>query len=286
MPSVWNLGDDSPASMIGGVGWYRKDFTVPEASKALEWAVRFESVNYRSRVWLNGKRVGSNARRLPPVRAPAQGHQAPGHEPAGDPRRLPAPRHRLPARRPHRRRPADRRLVELLGHAARGLPQAPQPGGLEGRAGDPRLRAPARLRAGQGHRAEREGERPSASASPAASARSGSTSAAAASPADGTRSFTTTIRVPQREAVDAVAALPLPGEAHGLGGRPRGQQLPAADRHPDGPRRRRRPPAAQRQAPEPARRRRARGVQGAGLRGRQRVPHAGSCPRSRRWARR
>jgi beta-glucuronidase len=61
VPSVWNLGDDSPASMIGGVGWYRKDFTVPEASRALEWAVRFESVNYRSRVWLNGKRVGSNA---------------------------------------------------------------------------------------------------------------------------------------------------------------------------------------------------------------------------------
>ena len=46
--------------MIGGVGWYRKDFSVPEASKALEWAVRFESVNYRSRVWLNGKPVGSN----------------------------------------------------------------------------------------------------------------------------------------------------------------------------------------------------------------------------------
>jgi beta-glucuronidase len=60
VPNVWNLGDDSPASMIGGVGWYRKDFSVPEASKALEWAVRFESVNYRSRVWLNGKRVGTN----------------------------------------------------------------------------------------------------------------------------------------------------------------------------------------------------------------------------------
>ncbi len=60
VPNVWNLGDDSPASMIGGVGWYRKDFSLPEASKALEWAVRFESVNYRSRVWLNGKPIGSN----------------------------------------------------------------------------------------------------------------------------------------------------------------------------------------------------------------------------------
>ncbi len=60
VPNVWNLGDDSPASMIGGVGWYRKDFSLPNASKALEWAVRFESVNYRSTVWLNGRRVGAN----------------------------------------------------------------------------------------------------------------------------------------------------------------------------------------------------------------------------------
>jgi beta-glucuronidase len=60
VPNVWNLGDDSPASMIGGIGWYRKDFSLPDASKALEWAVRFESVNYRSRVWLNGKPIGHN----------------------------------------------------------------------------------------------------------------------------------------------------------------------------------------------------------------------------------
>jgi beta-glucuronidase len=59
-PNVWNLGDDSPASMIGGVGWYRKDFSLPNASRALEWAVRFESVNYRSRVWLNGRPIGNN----------------------------------------------------------------------------------------------------------------------------------------------------------------------------------------------------------------------------------
>jgi beta-glucuronidase len=60
VPNVWNLGDDSPASMIGGVGWYRKDFSLPDTGRALAWAVRFESVNYRSRVWLNGKPVGSN----------------------------------------------------------------------------------------------------------------------------------------------------------------------------------------------------------------------------------
>jgi beta-glucuronidase len=60
VPNVWNLGDDSVASMQGGVGWYRKDFELPSAKAALAWAVRFESVNYRSRVWLNGRRVGTN----------------------------------------------------------------------------------------------------------------------------------------------------------------------------------------------------------------------------------
>jgi beta-glucuronidase len=60
VPNVWNLGDPSNASMAGGIGWYRKDFELPNANKALAWAVRFESVNYRSRVWLNGRPVGEN----------------------------------------------------------------------------------------------------------------------------------------------------------------------------------------------------------------------------------
>lgn len=60
VPNAWNLGDDSVASMQGGIGWYRKDFELPSAKAALAWAVRFESVNYRSRVWLNGRRVGTN----------------------------------------------------------------------------------------------------------------------------------------------------------------------------------------------------------------------------------
>ena len=60
VPRAWNLGDDSPASMLGGVGWYRKDFTLPSAAAALQWVVRFESVNYTSKVWLNGRAVGSH----------------------------------------------------------------------------------------------------------------------------------------------------------------------------------------------------------------------------------
>jgi len=61
VPNVWNVGDDSDASMRGSVGWYRKDFELPDKRAALEWAMRFESVNYRSRVYLNGREIGRNA---------------------------------------------------------------------------------------------------------------------------------------------------------------------------------------------------------------------------------
>src|SRR3954447_12455392 len=58
VPNAWNAGDDSPQSFLGGVGWYRKDFRFPRASRAASWVARFESVNYRSEVFLNGKPIG------------------------------------------------------------------------------------------------------------------------------------------------------------------------------------------------------------------------------------
>lgn len=60
VPGVWNLGDASNESMSGGIGWYRKDFQLPSSSAALAWAFRFESVNYRARIWLNGTPIGEN----------------------------------------------------------------------------------------------------------------------------------------------------------------------------------------------------------------------------------
>jgi beta-glucuronidase len=60
VPNVWNAGDDSEASMRGSVGWYRKDFELPDKRAALQWAARFESVNYRTRAWLNGREIGRN----------------------------------------------------------------------------------------------------------------------------------------------------------------------------------------------------------------------------------
>ena len=60
VPNAWNVGDYSVASMTGTVAWYRKDFRLPDARARLDWLVRFESVNYRSRVWLNGVAIGRN----------------------------------------------------------------------------------------------------------------------------------------------------------------------------------------------------------------------------------
>ncbi|MCW2959020.1 MAG: hypothetical protein JWP18_1823 [Solirubrobacterales bacterium] len=60
VPNAWNATDESLESFQGTVGWYRKDFKLPDAAKALSWVVRFESVNYRSQIWLNGKPLGTN----------------------------------------------------------------------------------------------------------------------------------------------------------------------------------------------------------------------------------
>jgi beta-glucuronidase len=60
VPNAWNAGDYSAASMTGTIAWYRKDFAVPDARAQLDWLVRFESVNYRSQVWLNGVAIGGN----------------------------------------------------------------------------------------------------------------------------------------------------------------------------------------------------------------------------------
>jgi beta-glucuronidase len=68
VPNSYNAGDFSNASMAGYVGWYRRDFTLPTGAfakyvpaSARHWIIRFESVNYRATVWLNGKLIGTHA---------------------------------------------------------------------------------------------------------------------------------------------------------------------------------------------------------------------------------
>lgn len=60
VPSAWNAGDDSPASFLGSVAWYRKDFRLPARDRALAWIAHFESANYRASVWLNGRKLGDH----------------------------------------------------------------------------------------------------------------------------------------------------------------------------------------------------------------------------------
>jgi beta-glucuronidase len=60
VPNAWNANDLSEASQRGTVGWYRKDFRLPKAAPGVTWVVRFESVNYRARVYLNGRQIGTH----------------------------------------------------------------------------------------------------------------------------------------------------------------------------------------------------------------------------------
>jgi beta-glucuronidase len=60
LPNAFNARDFSQQSLDGSVGWYRKDFRAPELDREARWAFRFESVNYRARVWLNGRELGAH----------------------------------------------------------------------------------------------------------------------------------------------------------------------------------------------------------------------------------
>ena len=68
VPNAYNAGDFTSASNAGYTGWYRKDFKLPNSAFARyvpradrRWIIRFESVNYRATVWLNGRKIGGHA---------------------------------------------------------------------------------------------------------------------------------------------------------------------------------------------------------------------------------
>jgi len=61
VPNAWNAQDQSTVSYDGTAAWYRKDFRLPDTAAGATWIVRFESVNYRARVWLNGHLLGDHA---------------------------------------------------------------------------------------------------------------------------------------------------------------------------------------------------------------------------------
>lgn len=67
LPHDWSVegafSKDNPArpeggALPGGIGWYRKSFTIPEASKGKEVYIDFDGVYQRSDVWINGHHLG------------------------------------------------------------------------------------------------------------------------------------------------------------------------------------------------------------------------------------
>ena len=73
VPNAWNARDHSDGSQRGTVAWYRKDFVLPSRNAALGWKLRFESVNYRAKVWLNGVFVGEHEFAYVPFELPTTG---------------------------------------------------------------------------------------------------------------------------------------------------------------------------------------------------------------------
>lgn len=56
VPSVWQ----QYLEMRGGIGWYCKDFQIPKELLGKILRLRFEAVDYRARVWLNGQEAGGH----------------------------------------------------------------------------------------------------------------------------------------------------------------------------------------------------------------------------------
>ena len=52
------LGGSSVGYLPGGIGWYRKAFTLPESDKGKEIAIDFDGVYMDSQVWINGHLLG------------------------------------------------------------------------------------------------------------------------------------------------------------------------------------------------------------------------------------
>jgi len=71
IPDAIRPRDLSTRGFRSGVRWYRDVFTLPRAAGATGWALRFESVNRRADVWLNGRFAGRHDGAFLPFELPA-----------------------------------------------------------------------------------------------------------------------------------------------------------------------------------------------------------------------
>jgi beta-glucuronidase len=72
VPVAVNAGDFTISSYTGSIHWYRKDFELPRSRGGTSWRFRFESVNHRARIWLNGRPLGSHVGAYLPFEVPAR----------------------------------------------------------------------------------------------------------------------------------------------------------------------------------------------------------------------
>jgi beta-glucuronidase len=73
IPNAFNARDYSTKGNRSRVQWYRERFTLPSATRAAGWRLRFESVNVRADVWLNGRKIGSHVGASLPFELAASG---------------------------------------------------------------------------------------------------------------------------------------------------------------------------------------------------------------------
>jgi len=72
IPHVLDARTD-PEVFYGSIGWYRLAFNGPQTGPGLGWAIRFEQVRRRARVWLNGREIGRHRDPYTPFELPAKG---------------------------------------------------------------------------------------------------------------------------------------------------------------------------------------------------------------------
>jgi len=71
IPHAFNARDLSAKGFASRVQWYRVRFRRPPGGSASQWRLRFESVNRRAQVFLNGRRVGAHEGGNLPFEVPA-----------------------------------------------------------------------------------------------------------------------------------------------------------------------------------------------------------------------
>src|SRR5919201_2640228 len=79
IPNCFNARDHTAAGERSRVQWYRERFNLPDSSGATGWRIRFESVNVRADVWLNGRRLGSHVGAHLPFELDARGARRGGN---------------------------------------------------------------------------------------------------------------------------------------------------------------------------------------------------------------